>query len=210
MKATEPGRVIGKALTAFSGTEQGTVMVFIQNTYFDGIDETEYDNTLGNSGSLQVENRTLDRFSYMVKKSLLKIDPSYLSPQASLSGSLDVSTIGNTMTTIASAVSGVSTSLDETRATVRSQADIIASLQADLLALSGAIADRHSATISSEDQGVLDSIISSAGKLSVQAETVFTEAVTFSKKAIFNSSVEFRGRVTFYDRDMAGTATIPT
>lgn len=126
MKATEPGRVIGKALTAFSGTEQGTVMVFIQNTYFDGIDETEYSNSLGNSGSLQVENRTLDRFSYMVKKSLLKIDPSYLSPQASLSGSLDVSTIGNTMTTIASAVSGVSTSLDETRATVRSQADIIA------------------------------------------------------------------------------------
>lgn len=35
MKATEPGRVIGKALTGLSGTDQGTVVVFIQNTYFD-------------------------------------------------------------------------------------------------------------------------------------------------------------------------------
>lgn len=56
------------------------------------------------------------------------------------------------MTTLASAVSGVSTSLDETKVQVRSQADIIASLQSDLMALSGALADRRSATISSEDQ----------------------------------------------------------
>lgn len=35
MKAVEAGRVIGKALTGLSGEEQGTVIVFIQNTYFD-------------------------------------------------------------------------------------------------------------------------------------------------------------------------------
>jgi hypothetical protein len=35
MKATEAGRVIGKALTGLSGVEHGTIVVFIQNTYFD-------------------------------------------------------------------------------------------------------------------------------------------------------------------------------
>ncbi len=46
MKATDAGRVIGKALTGLSGESEGTVAVFIQNTYFDGVDEAEYANTL--------------------------------------------------------------------------------------------------------------------------------------------------------------------
>ncbi len=37
MRATRAGHVIGKALTGFSGESEGTVMVFIQNTYFDGV-----------------------------------------------------------------------------------------------------------------------------------------------------------------------------
>lgn len=35
MKATEAGHVIGKALTSLSGTGQGTIGIFIQNTYYD-------------------------------------------------------------------------------------------------------------------------------------------------------------------------------
>lgn len=52
MKATQPGRVIGKALTGLSGVEQGTIVIFIQNTYFDGIDESEYAAALGQTGAL--------------------------------------------------------------------------------------------------------------------------------------------------------------
>ncbi len=37
MRATHAGHVIGKALTGFAGGSEGTVMVFIQNTYFDGV-----------------------------------------------------------------------------------------------------------------------------------------------------------------------------
>ena len=49
MKATEPGRVIGKALTTYVGEEIGTVMVFIENSYFDGVNEAEYNDYLSNS-----------------------------------------------------------------------------------------------------------------------------------------------------------------
>ena len=80
MKATEPGRVIGKALTGLSGESEGRVAVFIQNTYFDGVDEVEYANTLGASASLGFSSSyALDRFSFMVKKSLTKIDPNFAS-----------------------------------------------------------------------------------------------------------------------------------
>lgn len=37
MRATRAGHVIGKALTGFAGGSEGIVMVFIQNTYFDGV-----------------------------------------------------------------------------------------------------------------------------------------------------------------------------
>ena len=46
MKATEAGRIIGKALTGLSGVDHGTVVVFIQNTYSDGLDEAEYAQSL--------------------------------------------------------------------------------------------------------------------------------------------------------------------
>lgn len=46
------------------------MIVFIENTYYDGIDESDYQNILMNASGSQV----LDRFSYMVQKSLAKID----------------------------------------------------------------------------------------------------------------------------------------
>ena len=79
MRATEAGHVIGKALTGLSGTEQGTIGIFIQNTYYDGVNEEEYNNASSTSGSLITNPNTLDRFSFMVNKSLAKIDPSFSS-----------------------------------------------------------------------------------------------------------------------------------
>lgn len=101
MKSTEPGRVIGKALTGLSGVESGTVMVFIENTYSDGVDATEYANSLGNSGSLSFNAPyALDRFSFMVKKSLAKIDPKY--------GSGGLENFGIAVNTLANGVASLS------------------------------------------------------------------------------------------------------
>jgi hypothetical protein len=109
MKATEPGRVIGKALTGLTGEEQGTVAVFIQNTYFDGVDESEYADSISGS-SLGFNVSALDRFSFMVKKSLAKIDPNYASGSGtSSSGSIDsvgmaVRTLADNMVDISSQI----------------------------------------------------------------------------------------------------------
>ena len=51
MRATRAGHVIGKALTGFAGGSEGTVMVFIQNTYFDGV----YDDVITATGTLTTD-----------------------------------------------------------------------------------------------------------------------------------------------------------
>ena len=51
MRATRAGHVIGKALTGFAGGAEGTVMVFIQNTYFDG----NYDDVITATGTLTTD-----------------------------------------------------------------------------------------------------------------------------------------------------------
>lgn len=81
IKATEPGHTIGKALTSYAGKWVGTVMVFIENSYYDGVDDTEYNDyisaswnlTLSGGNALSIPSGSLDRFSFMVKKSLGKI-----------------------------------------------------------------------------------------------------------------------------------------
>lgn len=81
IKATEPGHTIGKALTTYAGEWVGTVMVFIENTYYDGVDDSEYNEYLSDSwnstqsggNALSIPSGSLDRFSFMVKKSLGKI-----------------------------------------------------------------------------------------------------------------------------------------
>ncbi len=62
--------------------------------------------------------------------------------------------------------------------------------------------------LTSEDQGVLDAIMSTIDTLTVQLKTTFSEIVIFMKSVIFHSTVTFEDRVTFKDRDMAGTAII--
>ena len=55
-------------------------MVFIQNTYFDGIIASDYTGTSVNTQSQSVSGKfPLDRFSFMVKRSLAKIDPKLVS-----------------------------------------------------------------------------------------------------------------------------------
>lgn len=76
-------------------------MVFIENTYSDGIDASEYDNALGNSGSLSFNTPyALDRFSFMVKKSLSKIDPKF--------GSGGLDNFGIAVNTLANGVASLS------------------------------------------------------------------------------------------------------
>lgn len=131
MKATEAGRVIGKALTGLSGVETGLVGVFIQNTYYDGVDETEYNSFVSNSQSGALLGNLvspLDRFSFMVNKSLAKIDPTFGSG-ASLSGfSLAVTTLANRFDTLSGTLNTVFdqfTSLSGTIVAMQARIDTI-------------------------------------------------------------------------------------
>ncbi len=97
MRATEAGRVIGKALTGLSDESEGTVIVFIENTYYDGIDESSYQDALISSSGSQV----LDRFSYMVQRSLAKIDT--ISPKTG-TGELDALNLLANIETLTSSI----------------------------------------------------------------------------------------------------------
>jgi hypothetical protein len=218
MKATEAGRVIGKALTWYSWEEQGTLMVFIQNTYFDGFDDAEYATSL--SGGLGFNPAALDRFSFMVKKSLGKIDPNYGSGSGtSSSGSLDtvgmaVSTLTNSMSELSSQISSLSWALSD--ANIR-----IALIQSSQIAIWSSSGNTDtiapvipSTVISSEDQSALDMILGTAESLMIQGKTIFletvrfTQTVIFEKAVIFRSLVTFESRVIFGDSDMGGSARI--
>ena len=144
----------------------------------------------------------------MVKRSLGKIDPSYtISASGSTSSGISQDTLAHVVTPLANDISALSGSLDTTNATVAHMSSDVSTLRSDVDTLSGKIADV--APLSAEDRSVLDSLLSTVDALYVQIRTTFQAVVTFAKGAIFYGSVEFHGRVTFYDADMAGTATIP-
>ena len=171
-------------------------------------DDTEYANTLGASGSLTLASSSLDRFSWMVKRSLSKIDPgNTISTSGSTSSGVSQGTFASAVTTLANGVSSLSGSLDMTNTTVSRISSDVSTLRSDVDTLSGKIA--QVVPLSEEDRSVLDSLKSTVDALIVSISTTFSEVVTFVKGAIFYGSVEFHGRVTFYDADMAGTATIP-
>ncbi len=72
MKATRAGHAIGKALTGFAGGSEGTVMVFIQNTYFDGV----YDDVITATGTLTTDGTsTAPTPTYSVPGSTLVSSP---------------------------------------------------------------------------------------------------------------------------------------
>jgi hypothetical protein len=86
MKATEAGQVIGKALTGLSGTDiEGSIVVFIQNTYFDGFyidehkigevgSETAYSSTTQTAYKTTLPDGSLaDRFTHMIRLTIEKL-----------------------------------------------------------------------------------------------------------------------------------------
>lgn len=121
MKATEPGRVIGKALTSYAWEEIGSVMVFIENSFYDGVNEWEYREYLSGN-ALTLPQGSLDRFSFMVKKSLGKIG----------SGHLNFLNTGSSTAAIIEAFSGIENTLE-------SQKTQIWNIENNLLLLSWSI-----------------------------------------------------------------------
>ena len=205
MKATEAGRVIGKALTGLSGTDEWIVAVFIQNTYFDGINEAEYSSFVSSiqSGSILGDILSpLDRFSFMVNKSLGKIDPNFSSWGLAGFGAAmnaieaSVNTLSGNLNTVSGQIMGLSNDIND----IRSQMNTFNN--------TGTAVPIVNNQISSEDQSLLDAIIGALDSLIVQVKTTFSEMVTFVKSVVFQSTVTFEERITFKDTDMAGTATI--
>jgi hypothetical protein len=70
IKATKAGRVVGKALTSLSGSENetGMVMVFIQNTYFDGGEGNDFTSQIS-----VATNEVMDRFTNSFKNTFEKL-----------------------------------------------------------------------------------------------------------------------------------------
>ncbi|HUC89311.1 MAG TPA: hypothetical protein VMR45_00755 [Patescibacteria group bacterium] len=52
MRATKPGMAVGQALTGWGDVGQGTVIVFIKNTYFPGVETTALQNSAADSSLL--------------------------------------------------------------------------------------------------------------------------------------------------------------
>lgn len=155
----------------------------------------------------------------MVKKSLLKIDPSYGSgASASASGALDtftltVNTLANSMADLSSQISLLSGALSDSRARIA----VLEQSQIATGSNSGntnTIVPVTSPLLSSEDQSALDMILGAAENLIIQGKTIFLETVSFTQSVIFEKAVTFRSLVTFEDRvifgdrDMGGSARI--
>ncbi len=205
MKATEAGRVIGKALTSLSGVDTGLVAVFIQNTYFDGVDEVEYSSFLSNTQSgniLSGLTSPLDRFSFMVNKSLTKLDPSF--------GSGGIASISTVFTSLSKNLESLSGSVNSIFEQFTTLSNNVNTLQSRLDTMSGTtqITYNTNSSVSTEDQSVLDAIIGAIDSLIIQVKTTFNEIVIFVKSVTFESTVTFEDRVTFEDKDMAGTAVL--
>ncbi|NRH21421.1 hypothetical protein HOO68_05230, partial [Candidatus Gracilibacteria bacterium] len=205
MKATEAGRVIGKALTSLTGVDEGLVAVFIQNTYFDGVDEVEYNSFLSNTQSgniLSGLTSPLDRFSFMVNKSLTKIDPSF--------GSGGTTSFSAVFTSLSKNLESLSGSVNSIFEQFTSLSGTVNTLQSRIDAMSGTtqIIQNTNSPVSTEDQSLLDAIIGAIDSLIVQVKTTFNEIVIFVKSVTFQSTVTFEDRVTFQDKDMAGTAVL--
>jgi hypothetical protein len=217
MKATEAGRIIGKALTGLSGVDHGTVVVFIQNTYSDGLDEAEYAQSLSGS-DMAINPFTLDRFSFMVKKSLTKIDPNYLSGSVT-TGNIDV--FGNTVNTLANNMSDLSFQIASLSGALALSDAKIRDIQESVVTIGTSSGNTNTiapvtpeTTLSEENNLALSMILGTAENLIIQGKTIFqemvifTQTVIFEKAVVFKSLVTFEDRVVFGDRDMGGSVRI--
>ncbi len=221
MKATQPGRVVGKALTGLSWVEQGTVIVFIQNTYYDGVDDAEYTAYAQNYSGVTIDNTDpLDRFTFMVQKSLSKLSPSFASGMSFTASGLSIDGFGSAVNTIASALLSVSGSVNSLASDVEKLQSEIATL------LSQQSVSQNTAPVTQETTQVTTTVVTqppvltdtekaiiaafdrTTDALFVKAETTFESFVSFTRSVVFRANVTFAGRVIFEDEDMAGTAII--
>lgn len=209
MRATEPGRVIGKALTGLSGTDKGTIVVFIQNTYFDGVDEVEYADSQSLTG-LAINPGALDRFSFMVKKSLAKIDPNYVSSGSALD------TLGASLSSFTTNLTEIAFQVQILSGALATMSESLARYESERIAIGTSTENTDTIipiipeSISGEDQLALNMLLATAENLIIQAKTIFeetvafTQSVIFEKAVVFKSLVTFEDRVIFSDRDMGG------
>lgn len=86
MKATEPGQVVGKALTGLpEDVEEGEIIVFIQNSYFDGLytsmnSTADYGQELiSNDSRTVLENGSIaDRLTHLVRRALERLSSVFI------------------------------------------------------------------------------------------------------------------------------------
>lgn len=191
--------------------------MFVQNTYYDGVDSPEYSAYLASqSGSMNILG--LDRFTFMVQKSLSKLSPSFASGVSFTASGLSLDGFGSAVNTIASALLSVSGSVNSLASDVEKLQSEIATL------LSQQSVSQNTAPVTQEttqvtttmqapvltdtEKAIIAAFDRTADALLVKAETTFESFVSFSRSVVFRASVTFAGRVIFEDEDMAGTAII--
>ena len=174
-------------------------MVFIQNTYFDGITASDYTGTSMNTQSQSISgNFPLDRFSFMVKRSLAKIDPKLVSGSGfDMNGALEsfsekVLGFSGSLAGITSDIFSLKSSLDILSARI-TVLETLQSTHTDTPVLTG---------LSPADRAILDSIDYVNGVLIPKVAVLFQKVVTFANDVVFQS------RVIFSDPDMAGQMSI--
>ena len=174
-------------------------MVFIQNTYFDGIIASDYTGTSVNTQSQSVSGKfPLDRFSFMVKRSLAKIDPKLVSGSGfDMNGALEsfsekVLGFSGSLAGITSDIFSLKSSLDILSARI-TVLETLQSTHTDTPVLTG---------LSPADRAILNSIDYVNGVLIPKVAVLFQKVVTFANDVVFQS------RVIFSDPDMAGQMSI--
>lgn len=160
----------------------------------------------------------LDRFSFMVKKSLTKIDPNYLSG-SSLTGSIDV--FGDSVNVLTENMNQLSSQIQVLSGALALSDAKIHEIQDTVIAIGTSSGNTNTIApvtpepiLSNEDNLALGMILGTAENLVIQGKTLFQEMVTFTqtvifeKAVIFKSLVTFEDRVIFGDRDMGGSIRI--
>ncbi len=197
------------------------MIVFIQNTYYDGVDDAEYTAYAQNYSGVTIDNTDpLDRFTFMVQKSLSKLSPSFASGMSFTASGLSIDGFGSAVNTIASALLSVSGSVNSLASDVEKLQSEIATL------LSQQSVSQNTAPVTQETTQVTTTVVTqppvltdtekaiiaafdrTADALFIKAETTFESFVSFTRSVVFRANVTFAGRVIFEDEDMAGTAII--
>ena len=161
---------------------------------------------------------TLDRFSFMVKKSLTKIDPNYLSGSTT-TGNIDI--FGNTVNTLANNMSDLSFQIASLSGALALSDAKIRDIQESAVTIGTSSGNTNTIapvtpepTLSEENNLALSMILGTAEDLIIQGKTIFqemvifTQTVIFEKAVVFKSLVTFEDRVVFGDRDMGGSVRI--